>query len=225
MGPRNTGDHLVVDGRRTADLAYEKLADAVVSLQLAPGLVVNEKTLAEHLGVKRLTLVAALHRLSETGLVTILPRRGIVISPVDVLEAQQVFDARLALEGKGAELAAQRATVEEVAQIEELVSRLDNVAASTQDYRAFLLPDQQLHLALARLSRNRFVVQALERVLKVNLRLWHLFFKERGDLRPYALKHDRIVAAIRARDTEAARKAISDHIVESRELLQSGLWG
>ncbi|MDQ6949533.1 MAG: GntR family transcriptional regulator, partial [Actinomycetota bacterium] len=56
---------------RATEIAYERLSQAIISLELGPGTLVNERELCTRLGVTRLTLVPALHRLAETGLVSI----------------------------------------------------------------------------------------------------------------------------------------------------------
>lgn len=214
------------DGKpRATEVAYERLSQAIISLELEPGTLVNERELCNRLDVTRLTLSSALHRLAETGLISILPRRGVIIAPVDVLDAQQVFAARSALEGKIAELAASRSTPAEVAALKSLANKLEGVGRNGHDFTAWLENDWQLHMALAKMARNRFLLDALVSVLKVNLRLWHLFFKQRGGEETYFLAHDQIIAAIEARNADLAREAIAAHLGASERLLQSGLWG
>jgi DNA-binding GntR family transcriptional regulator len=210
---------------RATDVAYERLSQAIISLELEPGTLVNERELCNSLDVTRLTLSSALHRLAETGLISILPRRGVIIAPVDVLDAQQVYAARGAIEGKIAELAASRSSQAEVAALKALANKLEGVSRQSHDFRAWLDNDWQLHMALAKMARNRFLLDALVSVLKVNLRLWHLFFKQRGGEENSFLPHDQIIAAIEARNVDAAREAMAAHLDASERLLQSGLWG
>lgn len=211
--------------RRLTHRAYERLCEAIITLDLAPGGLVNEKQLGSRLGITRPTLVQALHRLSEAGLVSVLPRRGILVAPIEVLDVQQVFDARSALEGKIAELAAQKATPDDVSALRGLVGALEQPMRDDHEYRRFLDVDRELHIALARLARNRLLEEALERVWMVNRRLWHLFFSERGSARTYFLNHDRIISALEQHDSAAAREAILEHLTSAKELLHRSLWG
>ena len=133
---------------RATETAYRRLSDAVIRLELAPGEVLNERAIAARLGVTRLTLIPALHRLAETGLIEVLPRRGIVIAPVHVLDVQQVFQARSVLEGELAELAASRATAEQVEWLRSLAQSLDDSVGSGAGFAVFLEHDHRLHLAL-----------------------------------------------------------------------------
>jgi GntR family transcriptional regulator, rspAB operon transcriptional repressor len=211
---------------RATEVAYQKLTGAIVRLELAPGRLVNERELAEQLGVTRLTLVAALHRMAETGLVSILARRGVLISPVDVRDAQQVFDARLGIEGQIAELAADRATAAQIDELRELAARIEPVQQNkVQGHEAFLEVDQRLHMAIADISRNQYLRDALSRIWNVNLRLWYVFFTERERSDSHFQSHHDVIEAIVRRDPTAARLAMRQHILASKELLQAGLWG
>lgn len=209
---------------RATEVAYEKLCDAIIELQLAPGELVNERSLSERLGVSRLTLLQALHRAAETGLVSILPRRGILIAPVDIMSAQQVFEARSTLETKIAELAAIRATAEDLVALRALADEMEELSQREDSSVEFPLLDRKLHLTIAHLAHNPFLEGGIQRVWRSNQRLWNVFFRQQGLQRDYLFDHGDIVSALEKRDPEAARHAVLEHIASSRLLLQSRLW-
>jgi DNA-binding GntR family transcriptional regulator len=228
---RRVGADAVLDGGphqpppRATEVAGQRLTRAIVRLELEPGLLINERELAQRLQVTRLTLVAALHRIAETGLVSILPRRGVLISPIDVRDAQQVFDARIGIEGQIADLAADRAAESRIAELRGLVEQIERQQAQRdRDFEGFLALDQQLHMAIADMARNQFLRDALARIWNVNLRLWYVFFTEREQRESYFLSHRELVEAIARHDRPGARKAMQEHILASKELLQAGLW-
>lgn len=210
---------------RATEVAYEKLCDAIVDLQLAPGILVNERDLGERLGVSRLTLLQALHRVAETGLVSILPRRGILIAPVDIMSAQQVFEARSALETKLAELATARASAEELVALRGMADGVEELRDREDSRHSFPVLDRQFHLAVAGLAGNPFLEESLQRVWKSNQRLWNAFFREQGLQQDYLFDHSQIVAALEHRDPESARAAVLEHLNSARNLLYSRLWG
>jgi len=67
------------------DRAYRALEEEIVTLRLPPGTVVSEAMLSKRLGIGRTPIREALHRLARERLVQILPRRGIVVSEINVL--------------------------------------------------------------------------------------------------------------------------------------------
>lgn len=199
--------------------AYERLQRMIVELELPPGTTLTEPALVERLGIGRTPIREALRRLADERLVVIFPRRGMVVAHLGLGEVQQLFEARLTVEGRIAELAAERSTPDDAADL----ARLNGAVHAAQDggsFSAFLAVDRRLHLCIARIARNAFLAEAAERLLTLNAWLWHAQMARHGiEAGDYA-SHDAIVAAIAARVPAAARTAMADHIERSRELLR-----
>lgn len=73
-----------VDEASLAGKAYEVLEELIVTLQLTPGQVLSEAGLAKQLGIGRTPVREALQQLAREGLVSILPRRGVIVSEINV---------------------------------------------------------------------------------------------------------------------------------------------
>ena len=202
-----------------AAVAYERLRRMIVELELPPGTALTEPALVERLGIGRTPVREALRRLADERLLVIFPRRGMVVGHLGLAEVQQLFEARLAIEGQNAELAAGRASPRDDGDLAGLNAAV-HAAQDEGSFRAFLQADGQLHLAVARMARNLFLETATERILTLTAWLWHAQMARYGiGPRDYA-SHDAIVDAIGRRDPAAARAAMSDHIQHSRELLR-----
>ncbi|HKX38598.1 MAG TPA: GntR family transcriptional regulator, partial [Burkholderiales bacterium] len=80
------------------DQAYTALEELIVTLQLAPGEAVSEQMLAERLKIGRTPIREALQRLARERLVTILPRRGVMVSAIDVAAQLRLLEVRRELE-------------------------------------------------------------------------------------------------------------------------------
>src|SRR5882757_1831074 len=93
-----------------AEKAYHAIRNLIVSLQLAPGAVIDERELMEGLGIGRTPVREALRRLAHEGLVEVYPRRGMFVTGVDVRELARLSEVRAVLEPEAARLAATRAT-------------------------------------------------------------------------------------------------------------------
>src|ERR671931_1766835 len=93
-----------------ADKAYHAIRDLIVSLELAPGAVIDERELVERLEIGRTPVREALRRLAQERLVEVYPRRGMLVTRVDVRELARLSEVRLVLEPEAARLAAERAT-------------------------------------------------------------------------------------------------------------------
>jgi DNA-binding GntR family transcriptional regulator len=98
----------VADEQSLADRAYYAIREWIVTLDLAPGSVVNERELMERLGVGRTPVREALRDLAREQLVDVFPRRGMFVSGVDVGDIAGLSEVRRVLEGEAARLAAER---------------------------------------------------------------------------------------------------------------------
>ena len=90
------------------DRAYRLLEEEIVTLALAPGAVVSEAILSNRLGVGRTPIREALQRLAREHLVQILPRRGVIVSEIDVVKQLRLIETRRELERLLARSAARR---------------------------------------------------------------------------------------------------------------------
>lgn len=215
----DTSSNGTTDGIGAGAAAYERLRRMIIELEFPPGTALTEPTLVERLGIGRTPIREALRRLADERLLVIFPRRGMVVAHLGLAEVQQLFEARLAVEGRLAALAADRTTRDGDADLARL-NRAVHAAQDEGSFAAFLDADRRLHLGIARIARNAFLAEAAERLLTLNAWLWHAQMARYGiEAGDYA-SHDAVVAAIAARDPAAARAAMDDHIERSRELLR-----
>src|SRR5437870_13123370 len=97
----------------------------IVSLELRPGAVIDERRLMERLGIGRTPVREALRRLAQERLVEVYPRRGMFVTGVDVRELARLSEVRAVLEPEAARLAAERATEADREELAGLLLELD----------------------------------------------------------------------------------------------------
>jgi DNA-binding GntR family transcriptional regulator len=205
---------------RASDRAYEQLREMLLDLRLFPGSVVNEQSLAGELETGRMPVHEALARLASDGFLTVLPRRGTVVTAFTLDDVLNLFEAREALECGAVHLAARRATDKDIAKLDTLVAVADEArtSGSAEDY---LRADYEVHVFLVRMLNNSLLTDAAERLLMHNLRFWRFYFSTRTVQLTAMLDHDDLLAGIRSRDGEQAERAMRQHITASRGMLQS----
>jgi DNA-binding GntR family transcriptional regulator len=200
-----------------SEAIFRRLLNGIVSLEYGPGQMVSERELMEQTGTTRAALRQAVTRLSDLGLITPHARKGLVIAPLDLLDVAAVYDARLAIERAVASLAARRATREQVAALEALSDSAAGLQGESAS--AFVAQDLRLHLAIAAAGRNRYLEDALTRILPMSARLWHRLYREVGSDHKFMFQHGEIIDAISARDPEAAEAATTAHLESARQIL------
>ena len=194
------------------DKAYAQIEEQIVTLQLPPGTVLSELVLADRLGIGRTPIREALHRLSRDGLVNILPRRGVLVSEIDLRSQLRLLEVRRELERLMARGAAERATEEERAQFAEIARGMQR-ASDKQDDISFMRLDQQMNNLISLSARNEFASRSMGLMHGLSRRFWYQHYKEAADLPLCARLHAAVAGAIAERDPDRAAAA-SDRLIE-----------
>src|SRR6185437_11018965 len=116
----NGADHEADDAETLTDRAYRLVEELIVTLALPPETILSEQSLAARLGIGRTPIREALQRLARDGLVVILPRRGILVSQINLKTQMRLLEVRRELERLMARSAAERATSEEAIQFADI---------------------------------------------------------------------------------------------------------
>ena len=201
------------DTRPAQKDAYALILEAIDAGLYRPGDRLVESELADRFGVSRTPVREALQRL-ETQSILARDGRSLIVASLDHNQLAELYVVRTELEGLAARLAAQHATLEEIAVLREMNAEdralLNDPSALSRSNRRF---HKQIHLA----SHNRFLVQQLDLVHRhmALLATTSLAVEGRGE-RALA-EHDAIVDAIAARDGQAAYEALKAHISRAFE--------
>lgn len=200
--------------------AYRSLRQRLITLDLAPGSVIDVSRLVRENAVGTTPIREAIQRLAVDDLLTIHPRRGTVVTEPSVSQARHILEVRDAFEGRAARLASQRALGQDLLEMRHLVE-LQLAERDQENYAQFLQHDYLFHMHIARVSGNPMLVRAIDHLLALNVRLWFVFFRIQGPRAQFMLSHEPILQAIEARDLDAAEAAAVSHVRESNTLLLS----
>jgi DNA-binding GntR family transcriptional regulator len=194
--------------------AYREIEEQIVTLRLQPGQVLSESTLANYLNIGRTPVREALQQLAREGLVTILPRRGVIVSEINVRNQLELLRVRREVERLMSRLAAERAK-DETGLFSALAAAIEK-SAEEGDGIAFMRLDRELNLALALACRNDFARRAMGLMQGLSRRFWYMHYKEVRDLPLCARLHADLAASIASRDPEAAAAAC-DSLIDYME--------
>jgi DNA-binding GntR family transcriptional regulator len=199
--------------------AYQRLRQAIMRLDLAPGAGVSEAQLVDAYGLSKASVRAALARLRAEGLVVAEPRRAHVVAPLTLRDVLEIYDLRLLLEPPAAEAAAARMEPGELKRLQALAEH------DVDDLDAFLSANQAIHLAIADAAGNRRTARILERLLDDSERA------RRVALRAGAASHGvraleelrAVLAALEEGDGTRARELMAETIRGFRDELVESL--
>lgn len=203
--------------------AYETLLAAIIFGDLEPGSSIDEKQIADTFDLGIASVRDALLRLALEKMVERHPRIGTLIPPLGIRDVQDVFEARILLEGECAALAAERASPAEVAELRDAFSGF-RAAIAKRDFRALVRMDQVFHRTLAAATRNHHLERELVLLHNNASRFWYFGIQR---LNPKALTQDieshlTVIDAIESRDAGAAKARMQD-VLEHFPAHMSGL--
>jgi DNA-binding GntR family transcriptional regulator len=197
----------------------DRLINQVVTLQLQPGSMYSENELADSIGCNRTKIRKLLQDVAQYGLLNALPRRGILVAPIQPLDASLVYEARIAIETQTARLAALRATNRQLEDLAELLQSQPH-AAGPLGIADFLPGDSLLHLQIAGAAQNPLLQNCLAQLLPASSRLWYWSYETLNVVDRETLSHEEVVDAIVKRKPKEAEEAMATHLKASWNLLQ-----
>ncbi|AZB65424.1 GntR family transcriptional regulator [Cereibacter sphaeroides] len=199
--------------RDISHTVYEQVRDAIHSGEFKVGERVTEVALAEKFGVSRTPIREAISKLEIDGLLTNVPRRGLIITDLSHQQIGELYMMREVLEGAAARLAALSGSDVEITALKDLVAM---EAGALDDPQQLSEINKRFHRLLALAAHNRYLLVALEQ-LSVTMSLLPSLLGEGARARSAHDQHIQIVEALRTRDPDAAEQAIRQHIRASHQ--------
>ncbi|MCA0448478.1 MAG: GntR family transcriptional regulator [Proteobacteria bacterium] len=204
--------------------AVDALRQMILDGELPPGARLSERALGERLGVSRTPLREALRMLASEGLVRHEPNRGAVVAPLDRADIEATFELLAALEGLAGELAAKRIDDAQLAEIKALHFEM-RAHHARGDRAAYFRANQDIHRHIAAAAANPVLVETFERL---NARVKRVRYAANLTQERWAKaveEHERMIAALDARDGAALRAILEAHLAGKRQSVLAAFAG
>jgi len=198
----------LAQGGSLAEQAYCLFEEQLVTLRLAPGELIGEKDLVNIAGIGRTPVREAIQRLSAEGLLQVLPRKGLMVTPLRRSDLSQIIEARRVLERLMVVKAAERATPDQRQALKVLAAQLES---ADDKLEFFFRLDHRLDELLETACHNHFLVKALTAMHSQCRRLWYLH-RQHLDLPRSAQLHGGLARAVANGDGAGAIRALDEII-------------
>jgi DNA-binding GntR family transcriptional regulator len=189
----------------------DQLKRQIVTGQLRPGQKLVEKEIAAACNVSRTPLREALARLVNDGLAVSVPYRGIFVRRISLVQAREIYELRIGVEGLAAMFAAERGTSNDLSRLKSLLIAMDGEGTG-DDAANLKLLNEQFHRAIAEASGNTLLVQRVDDlwgwVSLARTSVWST--TGRGETS--RTEHHAIYQAIFRHDPVLARQLAEDHV-------------
>jgi DNA-binding GntR family transcriptional regulator len=205
-----------VERQRLHDTVVDHLRRFIVEGVLEAGKKLNERELCETLGISRTPLREALKVLASEGLVDILPNRGASVSKMSESELRETFELLSGLEAFSGELACERITAAEIAEIKALHYAMLACRAQN-DLAGYYSRNQAIHDKINEAARNSALRQTY---VAMNRRLQALRFRSNFSVAKWdraISEHEEMLEALDARDGKRLGAILRQHLLNKRD--------
>jgi DNA-binding GntR family transcriptional regulator len=182
--------------------AAARIREMIVQGRLVPGEPISEKDLCDEFGVSRTPLREALKIVASEGLIELLPRRGAIVTPIVTEQLHQKFEIVRLLEDFAVKLVCERATDAQIEKLQAVHERL--LESFKQGGTGFIDVNDEFHRTIMEASGNQSLVEAHAPLWLHLRRARRLVVSTQDVSRGYVQSHERLMKAIRKRDSAAA---------------------
>jgi DNA-binding GntR family transcriptional regulator len=192
--------------------AYRVIEEQIVTLGLKPGKFVSEQTLSATYGFGRTPIREALQRLAREGLITIMPRKGILVSDINPRNQLLLLEVRRELERLLSRAGAERATKDHRKRLLEIANGMDRAGKANDDI-TFMRLDGEFNALIVEAAQNDFAARSMKLLQGLSRRFWYMHYREAADLPLCARLHANQARAIAKGDCNAAGRG-SDKLMD-----------
>jgi DNA-binding GntR family transcriptional regulator len=198
---------------RGAKFVYDELRKEILTLELEPGVPLDETSLSQRFSMSRSPIREALVRLSADGLVVTLSNRSTLVAPIHLGEFPRYVEALDFLQRINTRLAAKFRTATELDLMTEAAKAFDRASAEN-DYLKMSATNRDFHMSVAEAGKNPYLVKPYGQLLDEGRRILHThfdFIQSSTTDRILATDHTDIIEAIRRQDVLEADRLAHEH--------------
>jgi len=203
--------------RDLAERVYRTVREVIFRGLLHDGERLQERQLADALGVSRTPVRAALQRLNSEGFISSDPRQGFVVAPLTLQDIEDIYVLRVALEGVAARLAAKVATESDLTVMHHIEEQIE-AALARGDVDAMTILNARFHDELCRAAKNSRLTALTTRLHDFVQRLGRTTLSDPARGAQSVAEHRALIEAIRRRDPEAAERIGQEHMAHAKEV-------
>jgi DNA-binding GntR family transcriptional regulator len=191
-------------------------------MEYPPGMGISEKDLCKSFKVSRTPLREAIRLLEDMKLVTVIPRYGTYVSPVDINEIRCAFEVKIKLEGLAGAVAAKRITTDKLKELSDLIEKA-NVLLKEGGERRLIEIDTNFHEIIYQSTQNPVLQEILENLQSRCARLWNSALGESVPVGEIISQLREIYMVLKKRDCEKAGQLLENHVRYFIDLIKNQL--
>jgi DNA-binding GntR family transcriptional regulator len=186
----------------------ETIREAILRGALKPGEKVAEPELAERFGISRTPIREAFRQLESEGYLTVIPRKGAVVTALSERDVEEFYAIKSILEGYAARMAAVNLSSKDIDRLEAINHRLEQLARDG-DVKTFFRVHNEFHELFIRAAGNEKLLELIGQLLMKFNRLRMASLSLPGRMEISVKEHKKILEAFKSNDGEKANQLVS----------------
>ena len=193
------------------DVVFNTLRQAILRGDLVPGERLMELQLAAKLGVSRTPIREAIRMLEQEGLAITIPRKGAIVAGMTEKDMQDVLEIREALEELSVQVACDKITEEEIAELQKNMKNFEH-SLKSGDLKKMAQADVEFHDVIYRATDNPKLISMLNNLREQMYRYRVEYLKNPQNHEQLLKEHEAIYKGIVEKDKDAVTEMIRKHI-------------
>ncbi|MDD2852535.1 MAG: GntR family transcriptional regulator [Desulfuromonadaceae bacterium] len=199
----------------------ENIRDAIVSGVLKAGCRVSEPELAEQYGISRTPIREAFRQLESEGYLTVIPRRGAVVSEFTAKDIEEFYAIKSIMEGYAARCACEKLSTKDLNRLQAINDKLAELA-KTGDIKHFFKVHNDFHELFIKAANNEKLHELIAGLVTKFQRLRFTSLSLPGRMMISVLEHEKIIDAFRAKNPDLAEVLVRTNAEYGGKVLMNG---
>ncbi len=201
-----------------------QLIERILTLEIAPGSVLDEAALSQEFGLSRTPLREVIHSLAGEGYLSLVKNRGAKVSSMDFESMRNFFQSAPMVYSAIGKLATENAMPHQIAELKDVQHRFRQ-AAETGETRAIATHNHRFHELIGEMAGSVYLLPSLKRLLIDHTRMSQKFYRpanssERLKVWEACEQHEGMIAAIEGNDPKAIVELTMEHWELSRNRIE-----
>lgn len=199
----------------------ENIRDAIVSGRLKAGTRVSEPELAERYGISRTPIREAFRQLESEGYITVIPRRGAVVSEFGPKDVEEFYAIKSIMEGYAARRACENMSEKNLERLQTINNKLAELAR-IGDIKHFFKVHSDFHELFIKAADNEKLHELIAGLVTKFQRLRFTSLSLPGRMEISVQEHEKIIEAFRKKDADLAERLVRQNAEYSGQVLIDG---
>lgn len=206
-----------INGTPRFSVVYEAIKKKIISGELPVNTPLTEENLAEEYKVSRTPVREAIRKLEQDGLVEMIPRKGAFIKGINLIDIEEIYNIREALEGLSTRLATELISEQNLSYLEVMLKQADDEFSQRNNIETAFKTGNEIHDVILRIADNKRILGMVSNLKDHIQRLHILSSSIPGRLELSNKEHWEIFHALKKRDPELAEQKMREHIRSTKK--------